>query len=144
MASRIELFSVTIPAGTLPSAPLVTPILFDIATVDRIEVLVPLGCNGLVGFQLRHSGEGVFPREDNRWIVANGETLQWPIEEVPTGQAWAVRGYNQGIHSHTLYFRLLVSEIVIAAPVATAPLVITQANQLAPAAVEPGFPEGVA
>ena len=143
MASRVELFTVTVPAGTAIATPLSTSIPFDIGEVEAVEFLIPPGPNGLMGFQLRHSSAGVFPREDDRWIVANGETIRWPVVNAPTGKAWSVRAYNIGIHNHKIYVRLLIHEVP--APIGTPgpALNIQQPDQVAPLASDVGFPGGV-
>lgn len=141
MASRVELFDVTVTAGTPRTAPAVTATAFDDATVDVIEVLVPIGCNGLVGFQLRHSNAGIFPREDDRWIIANGETVRWDSQVPIDSGTWAIRAYNEGIHNHTLYVRMYVRENAVRATTGARPLDIAQPNQVAPASTEPGLTE---
>lgn len=143
MASRVELFAVTVPLGTAIASPQVTALDFDIAEVDAVSFLVPKGCNGLVGFQLRHSNAGVFPREDTKWIIANGETIDWPVEHAPTGRKWQLRAYNTGIFDHTIYVRLLVREVDLGHGGPMPALTIIQPDQVAPVASDAGYPQGV-
>ena len=112
MAERIELFDVTIPAGTAIATPQTTALTFDPGIVERIEIVVPPGPSGLVGFQIRHSGETVIPHDASRWIIADNEPINWPVQSFPEGSAWALRAYNLDVYNHTLYFRFHVNETV--------------------------------
>lgn len=100
----------TIPGGTLVSTPQTTPLTFNPGIVERIELLVPPGPSGLVGFQIRHSGETVIPHNSSQFIISDGEKITWPIEGYPEGSAWALRAYNTDVYSHTLYLRFLINE----------------------------------
>lgn len=111
MASRVELFTVTTAALTAIGAPVTTDCRFDVGEVEAIEVLIPPGNAGLSGFQIRHSGAGVFPREDSKWIVAAGEVIKWPVEDKPTSGRWQVRSYNTDLYPHSIYLRFLVREV---------------------------------
>jgi hypothetical protein len=113
MASRVEIFDVTVPALTPVSAPFVATMTFDIGEVERVEIIVPPGPSGLVGFGILHSGESVLPREPARFVKADAEVISWPLNDAPTAGRWGVRAYNLDIFPHTLYFRWLVHEIAL-------------------------------
>lgn len=115
MASRVEIFDVTVPAMTTAAAPHVEATSFDLGEVERVEILVPPGPSGLVGFGILHSGESVIPREPARWIVADDEVIKWDIVNAPTSGRWGIRAYNLDVFDHTLYLRYLVHEVVRAA-----------------------------
>jgi hypothetical protein len=142
MASRLEPFDVTIPAGTLQSAPVTIATPFDIAVVESLEILIPPGPSGLMGFQVRHGGSGVLPREDDRWIIADNAHLDWPTSDLPTAGDWAVRGYNEDVFDHTIYIRYLVTEIARVTRVADTPQEIVQPNQVAPEVEDESPPAG--
>jgi len=112
VAERIELFDVTVPAGTAIATPQTTALVFDPGIVERIEIVVPPGPSGLVGFQIRHSGETVIPHSASQWIIADNEPINWPVQGFPEGSAWSFRGYNLDVYSHTIYFRFHVNETV--------------------------------
>jgi len=137
VASRVELFTVTIAANTAIAAFTTTATRFDPGEVEGIEILVPPGPSGLVGFGIMHGNGSVFPREDSKWIIADNEVLKWPVQDGPTAGAWAVRAYNLDVFAHSLYFRYLVHEVAgLSVPVAQS-AVIEQPNQSAPATEEP-------
>lgn len=110
MAQRIEAFAVTIPAGTTIAAPQTTALTFNMGIVEGIEILIPPGPSGLVGFRVVHSGDVVIPYDRSQWIIADHEVIKWPLEGFPVGRAWALRGYNLDAYDHTLYIRILVNE----------------------------------
>ena len=111
MASRVEIFDVTVQSGTPIAAPATTAMTFDIGEVGRVEIVIPPGPSGLVGFQILHSGESVFPREPSRWIITDNEQIKWDISNAPTSGRWACRAYNLDVFDHTLHFRWLITEV---------------------------------
>jgi hypothetical protein len=110
MADRIETPSITVPAGTAVAAAMTTQLPFPDGVVDGVEIVVPGGVAGLVGFQILHSGQAVIPRDSNQFIVTDGEVIKWPLSNFPTGGKWAARCYNTDQFDHTLYFRFLINE----------------------------------
>lgn len=112
MAERIELTTVTIPAGTAVATPLVTVADFNDGGVERIEVTVPPGPSGLVGFRIAHSGQTIIPYEVNDWVITDDEKISWPVEGFPTGNKWSIIAYNTDIYLHKLYFRWHLNELV--------------------------------
>ncbi|HEU5219175.1 MAG TPA: hypothetical protein VFU23_10980 [Gemmatimonadales bacterium] len=112
MASRIEIFDVTIPPGTPQSAPVTVPLPFDDGNVERIELRWPPGPAGLVGLRIRHSSQVVIPYSGTAWIVSNDEPIYWPVEGYPATDKWDVIGYNTGAYPHTIQVRLLITETV--------------------------------
>ena len=141
MASRVELFTVTTPAGTAITAPIVTDTFFNVGEVEQIEVLVPPGNAGLSGFQIRHSGAGVFPREDAKWIIASGESIRWATHDAPTAGRWQIRSYNTDVNDHSVYLRYLVREVGSVPLPMIDPMPIDQPDQPAPVDEGPSVPE---
>lgn len=125
MASRIEAPAVTVAAGTAIATPATTALTWRDGTVERVEVLVPPGPSGLVGFRILHSGQQVIPFQGTDWIITDNEKLSWDIDGYPTGGKWAIRAYNTDIYPHTLYFRFLIREfgLAVPAPVTLVPIV---------------------
>lgn len=108
MAREVRAFSVTIPPGTLTTAPVATQTTFPVRIVEAIEVLVPPGPNGLVGFAIRNAGQQVIPYGAAQWVIASGEKIDWPLEQFIESGAWSVLGYNLGVYPHTLQVRYLL------------------------------------
>lgn len=107
-ASKVYQFAPTIPAGTPIATPVVIPLAFPVYQVDRIEIKVPSGWNGLVGFAITMGGEFVIPYVPGTWIIASGDDLSWDLDGLPDSGAWQLTGYNLGNYNHTAYVRFLV------------------------------------
>lgn len=151
MAERIEVGSITITAGTLSSAPMTKDVSFKDGIVDRVELVVPDGCNGLVGFALQAAHQQVIPWTNAGWIIANDEVIVWPLDGYISSGSWQLIGYNTDVFDHTIYARFLITErsapglgsavapiVIAAAPAESAavellpPEVTTTTEQVAP------------
>lgn len=137
MASEIRDYVFTIPAGTLDTAPATLDVSFPARVVDTLEVMVPPGPNGNMGFALQNSGVQIIPVNDS-WIIANGTTLVWPLNGYITSGSWQLSGYNTGAFDHTIYVRFLL-ELIAATPAGSAPAFLP-VSQLAPAQLLPAIP----
>ena len=104
-ATELRTFEVLVPAGTTAAAPQVTTLAMPPRIVDRLEVRVPPGPNGAVGWAFTSSGQRVFPFAKDTWVVANDETIPVPTEGAPETGAWQLTAYNTGRWDHTLYVR---------------------------------------
>ena len=124
MADRIETFNVTVPAGTLSGSPIDFPLSFDLGIVTDIEIVIPPGPSGLVGFRIHHSGNAVIPRSGSQYIITDNEIIKWPLTKAPYGDKWVLRAYNEDVYAHTLYLRFLVNEAVTAVLPTIQPLMI--------------------
>lgn len=124
MADRIETPVITVPAGTLAAAPQTTALTLRDAVLERIEVRIPPGPSGLVGFAFLHSGQQVIPFIEGQWIITDDESLDWAVENYPTGNKWSIRAYNTDVYEHSLYLRLHFREIVRPASGSPEPIAI--------------------
>ena len=146
MAREVYAFANLIPAGTLQSANFTLPMTFPVRSVDEIEVLVPPGPRGEVGFSIGAAGVPVLPTAAGTFIVTDNETIKWPVEGQIDSGAWTFFGYNTGQFPHTIYVRFLVriatSEVgPLAAGGAGAPLAIGPGGPgPGPAPPPPGLP----
>ena len=111
MAQRIEAPTITVPSGTAIVTPQVTALSLRDAIVERIEIVVPPGPSGLVGFAIFHSGQQVIPFTAGQWVVADNQRFDWNIERFPTGDKWQVQAYNTDVYNHTLYFFFHLQEL---------------------------------
>lgn len=104
-------FAVTIPAGTLQSAPLVTSTQFETNEVKRIEWVFPGGCNGVVGIQIGARSVQVLPSGQGQFHVRSGAAEGIDVEELPNTGDWSVIGYNTGAFPHTVQVTFHVNRI---------------------------------
>lgn len=109
MAAEIRQFTVTVPAGTTAGAPIRASTSFPARVVDAIEIIVPPGPNGNVGFKIANSGVAVIPYDSDTWVVTNDEKIVWPLSGYITSGDWQVFAYNTGTQDHAFYIRFLLS-----------------------------------
>lgn len=111
MAQDIRVFDITIAPGGTVAAPQVFNVAFPPRRVDRIEVRIPPGPRGEVGFAIGSSGAAVIPREAQTYIVSDNEVLAWDVEDLWDSGSWQVFAYSTGHYSHKLQFRFLCSYV---------------------------------
>jgi len=109
MSREIRAFECVIPAGTAKAAPVTFSLAMPARIVDQIDIRIPPGPNGLMGFQLTSSGAQIIPYNAGAFVVANDERLTWPLTNQITSGAWALTGYNTGQYDHTVYVKFLLS-----------------------------------
>ena len=109
MAREVRKFSATIPAGTAKNAPVTIPLEFPPREIAELELIIPPGPRGQMGFQIAQSGAQVFPSEPGAYFVTDNETIRSPIEGANTSGSWQLIGYNTGSFPHTVEVRFLVS-----------------------------------
>lgn len=104
MAEDIRHFTTTCPAGTPATAALVIPITMPPRTVRRIDWRVPNGPMGTMGFLLQVKGGVILPVAGSFiFVVANGETGYWELDDYPDSGDWQVAMYNTGANPHSVY-----------------------------------------
>jgi hypothetical protein len=106
MAIEIRPFTVTIPAGTTIASGFTAALSMPARVVSQIDVRVPPGPRGEVGFGIGNSGVIVIPYGGASYIVTDDETLVFALENEIDSGAWQFFGYNTGSYDHTirLYF----------------------------------------
>ena len=110
-ATLVYPFSVTIPAGTPKSAPLVTLTQFEPNEVDRIEWVFPNGCNGAVGIQIGARSVPIIPHNSALFIVKSGSESGANLTGMHNTGDWSVIGYNTGAFAHTVTVHFYVHRI---------------------------------
>lgn len=133
MATRVLPFRCTIPGGTLITAPVTVPVNLDGWTLEQLDLEVPPGPSGVMGFQVFNNGVAWIPYGAGQWVVWDDRAESYILEDQPNAGGWAVVGYNAGFYSHDVILRAHVSSAVAAA----APIIptITIVTTPAPAGV---------
>ena len=126
MAQEIRTAQATIPAGTPLAAPVTISIAFPSRIVRSVRWRVPHGPSGLMGWQLTSDGVPVIPVARGTWIIADGESDDWPLDGYPDAGNWQVTGYNTGAYNHTVYLTFLLDLIT---PAVTPPQLIAAAAE---------------
>lgn len=116
MAERVEIRTITVPAGTLASAPYFQTLVWREGYPERVEIRIPPGPSGLMGVAILHSGERVLPKTDNEWLITDNEPVIWPLEGFPYNANYAVIAYNTDIYDHQFQVRFLLNEVRYTGP----------------------------
>ena len=123
MAQRVIPLTCVIPANTPVGAPVHFPLQFPSADVERIDVRIPPGPSGTVGFAIWYGGGNFIPDTNGTWIIANDQYIQWPLDDAPNGGNWDIVCYNVDVLPHTVYFFFNVNNIAVASTPDTGGLV---------------------
>lgn len=111
MATRIEVVNLTVPAGTAIANPVGQLLFTGRAEIERIEVRVPPGPSGLVGFRFDHSNRQVIPKADGVWIITDDEPISWPLQSYSVQPDWRIKAYNLDVYDHTIEVRVLLIDV---------------------------------
>lgn len=102
----------TIPAGTPKSALAKVNIAPPgIWTVDQVDLEVPSGPYGAMGFYLAIDNEQWIPHSPGQFLVWNDVQKEWPLVDQPRSDRWNLFGYNSGVNDHIVIVRFHVTEI---------------------------------
>lgn len=123
MAQRVVPLTVVVPTGTTAAAPAYFSLKFAPSEVERIDVRVPPGPSGLVGFAIQNGGGNYIPEGSGTYIIADDQYMQWPLSDAPDNGNWTVAAYNTDVVTHTLYFFFLISSPTVASVPASSGLV---------------------
>lgn len=103
MASEAREFIATIPAGTPIATPATVNITMPPRVVERIDWHIPRGALGVMGWRLTMGGVQVVPFPSTPWVITDGRSGSWQVEDLPDSGAWQVTGYNTGANPHSVY-----------------------------------------
>lgn len=106
MPARIYEFTLTVPAGTLQSAPLTVSANTEDNELVTVELEIPPGHNGLTGTRVTKSGVPLIPFSANSWITANDYVHTFPVGDYVQTADLRLQAYNTGTYPHTFYYRL--------------------------------------
>jgi hypothetical protein len=115
MTAQYRSFQVTIPAGTPQASPVVINTQFEPLAVDQIDIRIPPGPLGQMGFQIASSRQQVIPWNAGQFIIANDEPLSFPSTNYPDSGDWQVIGFNTGVFNHSIWVRFALRPVTPAA-----------------------------
>lgn len=114
MADRVEWFPITVPANTPQIAPVTTPMVFNQGTVLEIDVKIPPGPAGNVGFQIFAGGSQYLPRTIGNFIFPDDDYLTWVVKDAINSGSFALVAFNTDVWPHLIEVSFQVDEIVFA------------------------------
>ena len=123
MAQYVFPYAATIPAGTPQSSPVTIPIGFQNYTLERLDLEVPPGPSGLMGFQVFNNGVAWIPNGTGNWIVWNNVKDSYYLTDQPNASGWAIVGYNLGVYNHTVTTRWHCNPTTVAQATGVTPAV---------------------
>ena len=131
MALEVHQFTATIPVNTPKSALYTSNITLDNKQLESIDIEVPPGPSGLMGFYIANNGVQWIPRTAGSFLVWDDRTATWPLEDQPNASGWAVVGYNlDAFYTHSVIVRFHVN-LPATSPAPAAPIItFTQAPAL--------------
>ena len=132
MAAEIHGFTAVIPANTSKTALAVVKLPLGLYDIESIDLEVPPGPSGLMGFYLALSGQQWIPWESGEFLVWDDREKSWPLNNQPTSYGWEVHGYNLDTYDHDVIVRFHVN-IVTASPAIPNPPTLTIITNVAPA-----------
>ena len=109
MPYQLFAWDVTTPAGTPETAPQITNLYIPVGQLDSVQIKVPPGPQGQLGFALALAEQPVIPHNTGEWIITDDEEISWSLAGLPNSGAWQVITYNAGNYPHTLYIRFLAT-----------------------------------
>jgi hypothetical protein len=110
---RLYYTSVTIPAGTLQSAPVSTPWVLEEAHLKYIDIIIPDGPGGTAGFRILWAQQQIIPWANNSYLAPNNEKIHVDTDVDITISGLVIQTYNTDTWPHTFYFRGLISDLKV-------------------------------
>jgi hypothetical protein len=95
-----------VPAGTAVASPLTFVLPLPASVIRSIDVIVPPGPHGLVGFAIYYGSDQMAPARQGSWVIVDNDRVSFVPPRSCTSGAWSLVAYNQGIYDHTLYVSL--------------------------------------
>ena len=112
MADRLEWFDLTIPAGVTKAAPMTFKTTFAQGDVVEIDVKVPPGPSGNVGFFIGAGGSQYVPRTSGSFVVPDNDYMVWAIANAINSGSWSVVAFNTDLYPHLLQIAFHVNELI--------------------------------
>jgi hypothetical protein len=102
MAARVFRFTATIPAGTPADTPATVDFNLDGYNIEQIDLEVPAGPAGNMGFQLVNNGIPWIPFQSDQWVIWDGIQATYYTTDYPNASGWGIVGYNTGQYDHNI------------------------------------------
>lgn len=109
MAERVLQHTATIPAGTARNAPVTVALPFDNWEVESVDLEVPPGPAGCMGFYLANNGQWWVPRSPGEFLVWDDRCESFYATGWPVAGGWQIVGFNLGDYDHTVVVRFAVN-----------------------------------
>jgi hypothetical protein len=108
--TRIQSYQITVPAGTLSTAPQSTHIQFSPGTVTDVDIKVPPGPSGNLAINVNSGGNNYIPVNDASFLFPDNDYLSYALSNAPNSGNWTVVAYNTDVWDHTFYVTFHVED----------------------------------
>ena len=105
---RLYYTTVTIPAGTTITSPYSVVWPLEDNELVYVDINVPPGPSGLMGFRILWAQQQVIPWGNDSWLVTDNEKIHVDCDFAMTITGLVIEGYNTDIFAHTIYIRGLI------------------------------------
>jgi hypothetical protein len=110
-ASRVEVYDVPVPANTAQAAAIETPTIWAAGELVSVDVRIPDGAAGLVGFRILYAHSQAIPTTPGAWIIGNDDLFQTDVMGQLNGGQWSILAYNLDRYPHSLHVRYFVADL---------------------------------
>ena len=114
MAERVLQQTCTFPKSTnliVHAADVTIALPFVDWDIEQIDLEVPAGPSGALGFYLANSGQQWLPRSPGEYFTFDDRTESFMPTGYPTGGGWALVGHNNGAYDHVVIVRFHVNPV---------------------------------
>jgi hypothetical protein len=108
---RLYYLEVTTPAGTLQSDLLSTTWILEENYLEYVDILIPDGPSGLLGFRILWAQQQVIPWGNNSFLTPNNEKIHVPVNDGITISGLVIESYNTDVFPHTINLRGLIKTL---------------------------------
>jgi hypothetical protein len=105
---RLYYLTVETPANTPLASPLSTPWPLEDNEFVYVDIMVPPGPSGLMGFRIMWASQQVVPWGNDSWLITDNEKIHVDCNFAMTITGLVIESYNTDIFPHTIYLRGLV------------------------------------
>lgn len=115
MAQEVRSYAIVVSAGSTSATAVATDLDLPPILVRRVEFTVPPGPRGQVGFRLGSGGQTILPYGEDQWFIVDDFAFGFDLTNQIQSGAWQFIAYNTGNFDHTIYVRLLLDPVAVAA-----------------------------
>jgi hypothetical protein len=101
----------SIPAGTLQSAPLSLDVVTADALLVDVEIIIPRGHKGLTGIRVLQSSQQILPWGNLFWLVADGYTRVFDVDSEVGANSLSLQAYNEDFFDHLFQVRFHIRDM---------------------------------
>lgn len=110
---RLYQLSALIPAGTPQAVPVTIPWPLEDNQLLSIDIMVPDGPSGLMGFFISQAQQQIVPWGNSGFLITNDEKIRYEYSDQISSTGLAVVGYNTDIYNHTVYLRATITNLPV-------------------------------